>query len=223
MLFRLWSWWHGTLTGARRFAFRYHVPRVEKRERRIVSSGRLIAMVCVGVLCVLGVATLFLVDTPAARPQQEISPKWESVAWPFPLDQWGRGLAFHCPQHACGRELQLFVRAKIGFCDCRNGVADDQEVDRVADVELISSDFRPAGSGQAIAVGAMAGRARTYVVETRAGRRMVRSYAFAANCNVAIATQTAAGGDPADADAERALIFLNGGTIVGWARSELGS
>ncbi len=48
----------------------------------------------------------------------------------------------------CGGEVELYVRPKIGFCNCDTGVADDDEVDRVADLDLISQRFAPLAPGK---------------------------------------------------------------------------
>ena len=45
------------------------------------------------------------------------APVWTEVAWPFPIDQWGRGKAFHCKPADCGADANLYLRAKIGFCN----------------------------------------------------------------------------------------------------------
>ncbi len=42
---------------------------------------------------------------------------------------------------------RLYVRPKIGFCNCDSGVADDDEVDRVADLDLMSERFAPLRAG----------------------------------------------------------------------------
>ena len=47
-----------------------------------------------------------------------------------------RRARFRCDVAACGDEVELYVRPKIGFCNCDTGVADDDEVDRVADLDL---------------------------------------------------------------------------------------
>ena len=52
-------------------------------------------------------------------------PVWSEVRWPFPIDQWGTGRAFNCKAADCGGAAKLYLRAKIGFCDCTSGVADD--------------------------------------------------------------------------------------------------
>src|SRR4030081_601945 len=94
---------------------------------------------------------------------------WHEIAWPFPRDGWPAGRAFRCDAALCGEAIELYVRPKIGFCNCDSGVADDDEVDRVADVDLISERFDPAGPGKAIEVAGMKGRSRTYRLQMAAG------------------------------------------------------
>jgi hypothetical protein len=57
-------------------------------------------------------------DTSAARPV------WAEVRWPFPIDQWGTGRAFVCKAADCGTEVSLYLRAKLGSCNCTTGVAE---------------------------------------------------------------------------------------------------
>src|SRR5262245_19063008 len=66
---------------------------------------------------------------------------WTEVKWPFPIDQWGTGRAFQCSGENCGTEIKLYLRPKLGFCNCTTGVADDAELDRVGDLELFSERF----------------------------------------------------------------------------------
>ena len=65
--------------------------------------------------------------------------------WPgrFPTDQWGKGKAFRCKARDCGTEVNLYIRAKIGFCNCTTGIADDEELDRLGDLDLIGSEVAP--------------------------------------------------------------------------------
>src|ERR671936_717840 len=66
------------------------------------------------------------------------------IKWPFPIDQWGTGRAFRCSAADCGVELNIYVRPKIGFCNCTTGVSDDSALDRVGDVDLLAQRFLPA-------------------------------------------------------------------------------
>src|ERR1700755_51170 len=68
------------------------------------------------------------------------------------------GRAFRCDGACTGAEL--YVRAKRGFCNCDSGVADDDEVDRVADIDLITPRFAAAAPGETVHVVDMHGRAR---------------------------------------------------------------
>jgi hypothetical protein len=89
--------------------------------------------------------------------------QWQEISWPFPRDGWPAGRAFRCG--SCGGGLggvELYVRPKIGFCNCTTGVADDDEVDRVADLDLISARFAPREAGRAVRVAGLAGRSRAY-------------------------------------------------------------
>src|SRR6185369_7818597 len=87
---------------------------------------------------------------------------WREIAWPFPRDGWPAGKAFRCGGAACGGEVELYVRPKIGFCNCDRGVADDDEVDRVADLDLLSERFAPLAPGDVVGIAEMPGRIRAY-------------------------------------------------------------
>jgi hypothetical protein len=168
-----------------------------------------------GPILAIGVA---VVASMAASAPQGGEAAWTEVKWPFLMDQWGKGRAFQCTGGDCGSELNLYVRPKIGFCNCTTGVADDAELDRVGDVELISQRFAPRGDGQPIAVGWMKGRSRTYAV---ADRRSALALAFNDRCDVVVAT--VAGGGELPAGAERAAIdFLNSQPVLRWVEVTLG-
>jgi hypothetical protein len=144
------------------------------------------------------------------------------IKWPFLRDQWGDGRAFRCAAADCGVEVNLYVRPKIGFCNCDTGVSDDAELDRVGDLELFSDKFIGLGNGREIRVGWMAGRSRAYRVDVPYARPLTaQAIAFNEKCDVMVATVVA----PLDRlpeAARLALEFLNGDTIVKWAKVEFG-
>src|ERR1700691_3138816 len=72
---------------------------------------------------------------------------WREIAWPFPRDGWPAGRAFRCDTASCGEEVELYVRPKIGFCNCDSGVADDDEVGRVAELDLVRARVVPLAGG----------------------------------------------------------------------------
>jgi hypothetical protein len=144
------------------------------------------------------------------------------VKWPFPLDQWGTGRAFVCRAADCGGEVNLYLRAKLGFCNCTTGVSDDAELDRVGDLELLSATFDGLGDGRPIAVGLMSGRSRPYQVAMRYGApRTAVALAFNDKCDVVVSTVVAERGLMAVAE-RAALDFLNGDLVLRWVEKELG-
>src|ERR1700676_5543280 len=96
---------------------------------------------------------------------------WREIAWPFPRDGWPAGRAFRCAGEWCGDEVEVYVRPKIGFCNCDSGVRDDDEVDRVADLDLISERFVALAPGVTIRIADMPGRLRTYDLQMPDGSR----------------------------------------------------
>ena len=115
---------------------------------------RLLTTVAVAICALVGVA-----GDQQARSGVE---GWREIAWPFPRDGWPAGRAFRCATEACGGEVEVYVRPKLGFCNCDSGVADDDEVDRVADLDLMSERFVPLEPGKVIRLADMAGRVRAY-------------------------------------------------------------
>jgi hypothetical protein len=114
------------------------------------------------VLVATAFASVAAVHFASPRPGAGAA-QWREIAWPFPRDGWPAGRAFRCD--GCGGELggvELYVRPKIGFCNCTTGVADDDEVDRVADLDLISPSFKPREAGRVVRVAGLAGRSRVY-------------------------------------------------------------
>ena len=151
-----------------------------------------------------------------------LSPHWSEVKWPFPLDQWGTGRAFRCEADACGVTVNLYLRPKIGFCNCSRGVYDDTELDRVGDVELLGPDFIGIGDGRPVTVGWMEGRTRVFnVTGPYQPNASAIAIAFNDKCDVVVAT-VASDGDLAGSQ-RAALRFLNTDLVLRWARAELGS
>ena len=149
-------------------------------------------------------------------------PIWSEVKWPFRLDQWGLGQAYRCASANCGVEVNVYLRAKIGFCNCATGVSDDAELDRVGDLELYSDKWVGLADGREIMVGHMKGRSRPYKVEMRYTPPVfAHAIGFNDKCDVAVATVVA--DQQQLAVAERlALDFLNSERVVRWAEQELG-
>jgi len=147
---------------------------------------------------------------------------WTEVKWPFPIDQWGTGRAFQCAAEHCGSEINLYLRPKLGFCNCSTGVSDDAELDRVGDLELFSDKFDGLSDGRPIKVGWMSGRSRPYrVTPAYQVPRTVLAVAFNDKCDVVVASVVADRERLAAAE-RAALDFLNSDLVLRWAERELG-
>jgi hypothetical protein len=153
----------------------------------------------------------------AARGDQM---SWREITWPFPRDGWPVGRAFHCDAGTCGAEVELYVRPKIGFCNCDTGVADDDEVDRVADLDLMSQRFVPLAAGSVVTVAGLVGRARSYDLGMADGsRRTAIGFALSRRCDLMVAVVQGNGSAPAVR--HLAEDFLNSEPMVHWMMSEL--
>jgi hypothetical protein len=176
----------------------------------------------------LAIAAIALAGLAAGGPwlvagegQRAASPVWTEVAWPFPVDEWGTGKAYRCDAAHCGAEVDVFLRSKIGFCNCITGVADDDELDRLSDFNLFGGKATPDGEGKAVPVGWMKGRSRSYALPGLFRRPAMLSVAFSNDCDALVATATA--DRSALARNEQGVIdFLNSGVVLAWAKAQLG-
>src|SRR5262249_55578802 len=103
---------------------------------------------------------LALAALPGRAAVESEAPRWREIAWPFPRDGWPAGRAFRCEGNCGG--VEVYVRPNLGFCSCDRGVADDDEIDRVGDLDLIPPRFAPLQPGEPIRVADLPGRARAY-------------------------------------------------------------
>jgi len=140
---------------------------------------------------------------------------WREIAWPFPRDGWPAGLAFRCATERCGDEIEVYVRPKAGFCNCDSGVSDDEEVDRVADLDLMSERFAPRAPGGVIRIAEMQGRLRSYDLQmTDGSRRAAIGIAVSRRCDLLVAV--AQGRGEATEVRRVALDFLASDAVTKW-------
>ena len=185
-------------------------------------SKRIVILAAVLLVVGIGGYAVFLAARPPEDTHRMSSPRqpvWTEAAWPFPIDQWGQGWAYQCKAADCGVEVNVYLRPKIGFCNCQTGVADDEELDRVGDVDLFGSESSALGPGRPIEVHAMKGRSRGYRVGGPS-TKSVLSLAFNDRCDVVVAT-VVAGNEPV-AHEQAVLNFLNGDLILSWVDVVLG-
>ena len=151
----------------------------------------------------------------AAPRQDERTGAWQEIAWPFPRDGWPAGKAFRCGVAACGAEIEVYVRPKMGFCNCDRGVADDDEIDRVADLDLLSEHFAPLAPGDVVGIADMPGRIRAYDLKMADGaQRTAVGIAVSRRCDLLVAV--AQGSDIAPDVQRVALDFLALGRMTEW-------
>jgi len=143
--------------------------------------------------------------------QTDPETSWSEEKWPFPIDQWGTGQAFGCAAERCGRDLHLYLRAKIGFCE------------RVGDLNLIGPDYKALASGHPVSAGMMSGRTRLFAVERPMQAALpVLTIALAHKCDAIVATLMAEPEAQAVVEA-RALEFLGSAAVQHWVESLGGS
>lgn len=149
-------------------------------------------------------------------------PVWTEVKWPFPIDQWGTGRAFACRAADCGAEVSLYLRAKLGSCNCTTGIAEDADLDRMSDFDLVGGEVSPLDAGRPIAVGSMKGRSRAYALtaRNRPGKSAL-SVAFNDRCDMIVATAVVPHNQAATIE-PGVMEFLNSRSVLHWAEIVLG-
>ena len=170
-------------------------------------------------LSAFAVAICTLSGSAAFQPARTVE-RWHEIAWPFPRDGWPAGRAFHCASELCGDDVELYVRPKAGFCNCDSGVADDDEVDRVTDLDLMSERFVALEPGKAIRIAEMPGRLRAYDLQMADGSRHAAiGIAVSRRCDLLVAVAQGKGAAPGIQRV--ALDFLALDSMKQWMTSAL--
>ncbi len=120
---------------------------------------------------------------------------WTERHWPLRIDPWWPSKSFTCPAARCGTDITIYVRIKVGFCNCETGVADDPELERIGDMTLLTKRHMPLGAGRPITVSWLKGRVRHYSIEPGASAdgQMGVSYGLNDRCDAVVATAIIAG------------------------------
>jgi hypothetical protein len=179
----------------------------------------ILTLALAGIASLVGFMAAFGVRAPA-NPST-VRPVWTEIKWPFLLDEWGIGKAFVCRPAECGVKVDIYVRPKIGFCNCSTGVAEDAELERVADTGLVSPEIWPLGPGRPVKVGWMQGLSRAYRISDEKASERLLSVAFNDECDVVVAVAKLGDGDPTVVE-PAVIAFLNSRPMVLWAKKELG-
>jgi hypothetical protein len=186
-------------------------------------SKRIVVVAAVALVTGIGVYVFLAAKPPADtyRMTSHERPVWTEAAWPFPIDQWGSGWAYQCKAADCGIDVNLYLRPKLGFCNCQTGVADDEELDRVSDLDLVGGERSALDPGRPITVHGMKGRSRGYTVGAPSAKSVL-SLAFNNRCDVVVATVVAGAEAEPVAQEQAVLEFLNGDLVLHWAEGVLG-
>ena len=161
-----------------------------------------------------------LVQGEALAPPSH--PRFAEVRWPFPTDEWGKGKAFRCAAADCGTEVNVYIRAKIGFCNCLTGVSDDNELDRLTDFTLMGERLSVLQPGREIKIAWMKGRSRPYAVrEPYRETNSALAIAFNDRCDAIVATAVVGHDRPGMVESN-VIDFLNSEVVVHWAEVTLG-
>jgi hypothetical protein len=149
-------------------------------------------------------------------------PTWTEVNWPFAPDIWGRGKAFRCNSADCGAEINVYVRPKIGFCNCMAGVSDDAELERLGDLPLLGQKLEPLGPGKAVGIAWMKGLSRNYSAAepARAGSSAI-TIAFHDRCDAVVALALVGKKQP-DGTEAAVIDLLGSRVVIGWLETTLG-
>src|SRR6201999_1204536 len=117
----------------------------------------------------------------------------------------------------CGREITVYLRAKIGFCNCKGGVTDDGELDRLSDFDLLGGAFYPQASGQPVKIAWMSGRSRPFAIRDQKQQDgTMISIGLHNECDAMVATAALPRGQLATVE-PLVLDFLNSKTVANWA------
>jgi hypothetical protein len=169
-----------------------------------------------------GVAAFQFARSPSRPVAAPVHPVWSEVKWPFPMDQWGTGQGFRCKANDCGREVDVYLRPKIGFCNCTTGVADDEELERLADFDLFRERQTAVSPGRPIDVRWMKGRARAYLFAGSFVRpKSTLTVAFNDRCDAIVATAVVDEDHRAESES-LVLDFLRGDVVIHWTEAMLG-
>lgn len=196
------------------------------QSHRLLACGALfVTATLVGAL-IVALATSHQRELGRQRLALDAGSGWTEIGWPHIPDPWWPSTAFSCSATICGKPLTLYLRVKVGFCNCTEGIADDKELERIGDFLVLSRRHQPVSDGRAIALGGLAGRARPYslVVLGRSGRS-VSGLMIGLNhrCDAVVATAVHDAETTDLAPTERAVSeFIESAEVQRWTRTALG-
>lgn len=150
----------------------------------------------------------------------DVGPIWREARWTPPIDNWGTGMAFVCDNAGCPGVVTMYARTKVGFCNCYTGVADDDEIDRIGDVDLHGETYTPDAPGKMTAIGDLKGRKRAFRIDKRFfGITHVLSIVVATDCKAVVATLVSSA-PITEAEETTAIAVLQDKPFQQWAANQ---
>ncbi len=117
--------------------------------------------------------------------------------------------------------MTLYLRAKIGLCNCTTGIADDYDLDRMGDTFLLG-EVSPSGPGHPVSIAWMKGRSRAYKITSRGlSGKTILSVVYNERCDM-IAATAVFGHDRPKTIEPSVMDFLSSSTAMRWAEVTLG-
>lgn len=199
-----------------------HALSVDRDRGSVPTLTLIIAMSLLLVAILWAVAVFWVVQSRAdIRPEVSLQKLgWREMAWPFPRDTFPGGRAFRCQQASCGEGSELYIRAKMGFCTSATGVADDAEVTRVTDLDLVGTRATPIATGRDANFGEFVGRSRSYDLAQANGAHVSAiGYALSRRTDMIVAVVKGTGPEPLLQQA--ADQFLAANDVQRWMTSAL--
>jgi hypothetical protein len=192
--------------------------RAERFEIGLVLAGAI-----AGVLAVL--AYVIAIRPPeAALLSIDPSSGWRETVWPLRRDPWWPSKSFTCAKAACGAKLDLYLRVKVGFCDCARGIADDPELERISDFLELASRIHANSAGKKLDAIGLKGRSRPYTMVATGPEQLRRDamlLGLNSGCDAVVATAIHDGGAPSEVEAAM-VAFLARTEVLRWTRTALG-
>lgn len=156
-----------------------------------------------------------------ATSKTDARQRWREIAWPFPMDQWGKGVAYECSVADCGGAVTVYLRAKIGFCNCKEGLIEDAGLDRVSDFDLFGGALYAQAPGEPVTVAWMKGRLRPFAIRNGPSDETMMSIGLHDHCDALVITAVLPRGKLAKIE-PMVRNFVASNTVARWAEDTLG-
>lgn len=187
----------------------------------------IIAVAAAAGLLTVGLALLLKRDDSDRPLAIDPTSGWREVAWELPVAPWWPSRQFRCVAAACGADIMLYLRIKIGFCNCAEGIADDAELERISDFINLARRQEPPAEGQTFVAAGLKGRVRPYRLTLNGPTEEAADSVLAglnSGCDAVVATAIGhAGKSIGTEETTRAIAgFVESAAVRSWIMRALG-